>query len=919
MQSVFRELRDWGTTRNGIAAAVTATGVLAVILGLAMIPANAARSPIFAAVNVLVPAVAVVCAFLASRHSALPHRARLAWRCCAAAFAVTTVGHAAWLLADHAPHASGMAAIGEAGHLLYYPFLLTGILLFPSARRTRSAVLKLTTDVAIVAVVCGAMLWYLVLRPAMTDHPVTGIAAFLAIAYPVLDFVVLFGISLALLGSVSPATRRPLQLLGVAGLGMFLANAAYGHEIVWTSAFKRGHWTDLGWTLAATVWVWAAQYQRWRATKQAQAPDDVRAEREPNVLPYLAALVGYGLLATVSYPYWDDPIGPVIGATIVLTLAVLIRQIAVTREHARIAEKQLRYEGRFRSLIQHSSDVITVIDAENVIRFMSPAVERVFGWTPESAVGRNVLEIVHRDDTHSVLDLIDRLHREQGASASAVWRCRNSAGEWRHIETVATCLLHDPAVRGIVLNTRDVSDRMAMQAELSRQAFHDPLTNLANRAWFHSQVEQALVRAADTPENVAVFFLDLDNFKHVNDSLGHSEGDRMLKIVAERLLNATRGSDTVARLGGDEFAVLVERIDHLDGLTTIAARITSAMRQPFKLAQGDVFSGGSIGIARGAPGDRVDDVLRNADVAMYVSKRRGKGAYTVFEQQMHDAARLRLGIETDLRLGIEHEQFMLLFQPIVSLDTEELVGAEALVRWRHPKRGLLTPDQFIPIAEESGHILALGRWVLEHACRQAMQWRSLIAVDRPFTIAVNVSGRQLQQPSFVDDVAAALWTTGLPPEDLLLEITESVIMDDVEATAMRLEMLKGLGVRIAIDDFGTGYSSLGALQRFPIDVIKIDKSFVNGTAEDENSRALARTIVALGASLSLQTVAEGVEQAQQARVLHDMGCFVAQGFHFSRPVDPDTISEMVRTRCVRLEATPSQQTPGHTPTLTLVG
>lgn len=606
-------------------------------------------------------------------------------------------------------------------------------------------------------------------------------------------------------------------------------------------------------------------------------------------------LIDYSVVPqdVVSFP--ELITGIAIGVVMLLVGAFVARRWRGSREKVRRIEEQRAHEARFRSLVQYSSDVITVIDESNIITFMSPAVERVLGWHPEDALGKGLLEIVHRDDIPSVINAIERIRPQLGTTTTDVWRCRNRAGEWRFIETVMTSLLQDPAVRGIVLNTRDVSERIMLQEELTHQAYHDPLTHLANRAWFRAQVERALSRSQETPEHVAVFFLDLDNFKNINDSLGHGEGDKMLRLVAERLLNATRGSDTVARLGGDEFAILVERITSVEGLTTVAERVTSAMRLPFRLENGEVFSGASIGITRGGMNEGVDDLLRNADVAMYVSKREGKGAYTLFEPRMHEAARERLGLETDLRVAIEHNQFHLLFQPIVSMAEPRTIGVEALVRWDHPTRGVLPPDQFIGMAEESGLILPLGRWVLGEACRQGARWRAMLPAEAVFTVAVNVSRRQLQHARFVEDVAIVLRENGFPASSLLLEITESVIMHDADAMAHRLRVLKSLGVRIAIDDFGTGYSSLGALRQFPIDVLKIDKSFVDGTASaDEGGAALARTIVTLGQTLSLQTVAEGVEQQEQAEALQAMGCTVAQGFHFSRPVQSLVIDAMLR-------------------------
>ena len=564
----------------------------------------------------------------------------------------------------------------------------------------------------------------------------------------------------------------------------------------------------------------------------------------------------------------------------------------------------------FRSLIENSPDIITVIDENGIIQYVSPSVEPIFGWLPSQLLGKHIAETVHADDAGSITAFLERLRPVDGVAPvrpSLITRCRTPNGEWHSVETVATVMLDDPAVRGIVLNSRDVSERMALQAELAHRAYHDSLTQLANRSWFHTQVARAVEQSAHAPDHIAVIFLDLDNFKNVNDSFGHADGDQLLIEVAGRLLNATRGSDTVARLGGDEFAVLVGRVTNEADLIIIAERIANSMCEPFTLKSGEVFSSASIGIARGTPGTTVDELLRNADLAMYVTKRQRRGMYTIFEPGMHAQAIARMEMETDLRHALMHEELTLLFQPIVSLADRRVMGVEALVRWRHSRPGLLLPGEFIPMAEESGLVLPLGRWVLMEACRQGARWRAMLPPDAPFTVAVNVSRRQLDQATFIDEVAAALNETGLPPHDLLLEVTESVIVRDARATLQRLNMLKALGIRLAIDDFGTGYSSLSFLQQFPVDVLKIDKAFIADATHGESGPALVRAIIALGQALSLQTLAEGIEYHQQADALTTMGCELAQGYYFSRPVKPSEIDALVQGKTIAATSVATQE------------
>jgi diguanylate cyclase (GGDEF)-like protein len=446
----------------------------------------------------------------------------------------------------------------------------------------------------------------------------------------------------------------------------------------------------------------------------------------------------------------------------------------------------------------------------------------------------------------------------------------------------------------------DITERKALETQLAHQAYHDSLTGLANRVLFADRVARALDAAGDDRGCVAVIFCDLDDFKKVNDSLGHEAGDDLLRVVADRLLNATRGCDTVARLGGDEFAVLVGNVRTADDPLIVAGRIVEALRQPVVLGAAEVCVGGSVGVARAAAVDDAAALLRNADVAMYQAKHGGKGRCAVFESGMHFAARERLDLEGGLRHAAERGELRLRYQPIVELDTGRVAGVEALLRWEHPERGLLSPATFLPVAEETGLIVTLGRWVLAEACRQGAAWDAALAAQgappSAFTVTVNVSGRQLHDAALLVDLAAALADSGFPAGRLLLEITESVWVEPDEGIVARLRAIKELGVRLAIDDFGTGYSSLGYLQRFPLDVLKIDKRFVDGVARDGGDAAFARTIIALADMLSLQTIAEGITRPHQQERLHALGCRLGQGFLFAEPLDPDHAERLLGVR-----------------------
>ena len=423
------------------------------------------------------------------------------------------------------------------------------------------------------------------------------------------------------------------------------------------------------------------------------------------------------------------------------------------------------------------------------------------------------------------------------------------------------------------------------------QAFHDSLTGLPNRALFLDRLEHAHARARRSGSPIAVLFMDLDSFKNVNDSLGHAAGDELLVLVAGRLRRWVRPSDTAARFGGDEFAILLEDLDSSNAAQVVAQRILDSLREPFEIQGQEVIVGGSIGIASSShPGS--DDLLRNADLAMYRAKGLGKGRHSMFEPGMHVAVLERLELEVDLQRALDRGEMVVNYQPIVELPTTRIVALEALVRWLHPVRGVIQPTEFIPLAEETGQILRLGYWVLERAIADACRWNAERQLD-PVRVAVNLSARQLQEPTLVGQITGALADSGLPADHLLFEITETVLMHDLEDTVQKLHALKRLGVRLSVDDFGTGYSSLQYLRRFPLDSLKIAKSFVDGVGGPSQDAAVARAIIELGTSFQLSVVAEGIERIEQHAHLIELGCTHGQGFLYSKPVSGDQVGRLL--------------------------
>jgi diguanylate cyclase (GGDEF)-like protein len=441
---------------------------------------------------------------------------------------------------------------------------------------------------------------------------------------------------------------------------------------------------------------------------------------------------------------------------------------------------------------------------------------------------------------------------------------------------------------------QSLAELSRLKEQLRYQAYHDPLTGLPNRTLF---LEKVIDRIGHPGEKMpVVLFLDLDDFKVVNDTLGHAAGDRLLADVAARLRTVLRADDVAARLGGDEFAVLLDDDPGLSESEAVAHRIIDSMRVAFSVDGHETTVGASIGIAAARLGtEHADELLRNADVAMYTAKESGKNRVSVFEPTMHAAIVERHALSAELSRSLGRGELAVFYQPIVALPSARVTGMEALVRWRHPVRGLIGPSEFVHLAEETGMILQLGRWVLSEACRQAADWSALGPPGQPLTISVNLSAQQLQEPTFVSDLKSILLETGLTPWQLVLEMTESVMFHDTTTTISRLEAIRDLGVRIAIDDFGTGYSSLGYLRRFQVDILKIAREFV-GPAESEEEWAFAGAIVALGRTLGLTIIAEGIEDAGQFRRLAELGCEYGQGYLLSRPQEADAMTSMLRSR-----------------------
>jgi diguanylate cyclase (GGDEF)-like protein/PAS domain S-box-containing protein len=513
-----------------------------------------------------------------------------------------------------------------------------------------------------------------------------------------------------------------------------------------------------------------------------------------------------------------------------------------------------------------------------------------YGYSRDEFLAMRVTDIRPPEDRQTFLSevaIAKDVHHSPMAS-------RHVLNDGRIIEVSVTSHRLEFQGRTAMLSSiQDVTERNGLERELRHRAFHDALTELANRSLFANRLEHALARQPRDGGSIGVIVLDLDGFKTVNDSLGHSVGDRLLFAVGERLLGAVRAGDTVARLGGDEFAILLEDEPTIDQVAEHASRVVSCLARPFELAGKSLVVTASAGVTLNRPGDGPDELIRNADMAMYLAKHDGKACVRRYEPWLHHAALDRLELEADLRRALDREELVLHYQPTVQLDDGAVTGFEALVRWQHPRRGLLGPMEFIPLAEETGLITELGRWILGEACGQARDWQRRFGPG--LTIAVNVSARQLRDAALVDHVRDALAMSDLMPRALTLEITESVLMDNSDAAIARLHELKELGIRLAIDDFGTGYSSLNYLRALPVDIVKIDKVFIDGVASDREARGLIKAILSMADTLDLQTVAEGVESLDQARRLEQLGAPLVQGFYYAQPLSVAAVEALMST------------------------
>ena len=895
-----RHLRGWARLSLGVAVVVVVFGGV-LSTGVGGSAASQTISNVGLCLGALSAAVTCLC-----RAGSFRGRMRWGWALIGLGVLSWGLGQAGWVYletfrGDDVPFPS-QADIGYLGMVLLTP---AGLLILPSATQALANRARSVLDGLMVAASLVLMAWIFVVAPLIKAGGDSALALYISLAYPLGDVVIVtIVIYMLALQRERSSNFSHLALVGAGIVAFAVSDIGYAYLNL-VGAYVSGSVTDIGWFAGFSLILLAA-------CKPGEPPAPLGGERvaaeggQPFgvLLPYVAVLA-----ALVTSVIWFASTGQtdafISYARSALILLIVGRQLLTLLENrsltrnleARVAGRTAELfvsEQRFHALVQHSSDVVTVVSTDAEVLYQSESVQRVFGYPAQVLTGRRLTNLIDPESAARLAEALRSVSGRPYASTTLELSVRHRDQRVRQAEMTITNLLCDPSVGGLVLNTRDISERKELQDQLVHEAYHDALTQLANRALFRERVSEALERRAAT-DDVTVLFLDLDGFKEVNDSLGHMAGDQLLVQVADRLNHSVRDGDMVARFGGDEFAVLIESSVGAPDAALVAQRIVDSLQEPFSIDARDIHVTASLGLASvhlsgeaagagllGQTDDGAEQLMRNADLAMYKAKSAGGSGYASYDPQMLSGLVERLELEADLRQAIDRDELKLHYQPTIDIITCRIVGFEALVRWMHPTRGMISPLDFIPIAEGTGLIVPLGRWVLVEACRQAVAWGA--GTGSPVKMAVNVSARQFDRSDLPAVVGEVLAETGMPADQLCLEMTESVLMTDTEENLAQLLRLKALGLTLAIDDFGTGYSSLAYLRRFPVDTLKIDRSFVERLSEQTDDTALASTIIQLGRSLGMSTVAEGIEEYGQLVALREMGCDFAQGFYFSRPV-----------------------------------
>jgi diguanylate cyclase (GGDEF)-like protein/PAS domain S-box-containing protein len=768
-------------------------------------------------------------------------------------------------------------SVSDALRLVAATLLAVGVLLFERERSPEGDSLG-GIEIAIVSIAVGLGVWLAVVEPYLADSGLAFGDRVWAVLVPMVEA---FALAIALRAASRETTHLPAPILLAIGVAIIL-----GADVARSIAELRGGLGAGG--LVAALAIPGPLLIGAAALDPSMADGDRTREGAPLLgfgrvvwlsVAVLTPLTVLLALSAASLATWTT-------RTIAAVCALVVVVLALTRMWRSMATVQMlterRGQDRLAAMVEHSSDVVLLIDADGVIRYASPGLASTLGHRPGDWTGRSVIDLVSSEDRDAAAtELAKAVRLGQGSMVKFEASLVRVDGQRRRVEATVANLLGGDAVDGMVATFRDVTEQRNLERQLSHRAFHDELTGLANRALFLDRMDQALRASRGDEDPLVVLFVDLDDFKSVNDALGHGVGDQMLRSIADRIRRVSGPGDTPARLGGDEFAILLEDRGGVERAVDLAEALLASLHEPVALAGYDLTVLASVGVAVSAPGMTTAGLLRDADIAMYEAKRSGKSQIKIFDPAMRLSATRHLEFRSDLGSAIERDQLRLVYQPIVDLRTRRVVGAEALLRWEHPTRGPVSPSEFIPIAERAGLIVPIGRWVIEHSIRSAARWQG----ESPLHVSVNVSAAQIRAGDFVDHVVATLDAEGLDPRCLTIEITETLLVEELDVTGSVLAALRGVGVRIAIDDFGTGYCSLSYLQRFPVDIIKIDRQFVDELGDHPRSTTLAKMILQLTAGLDVISVAEGIERPAQLQELLKLGCNLGQGYLLSGPIE----------------------------------
>ncbi|MEP7114638.1 MAG: EAL domain-containing protein [Ilumatobacteraceae bacterium] len=829
---------------------------------------------------------AVVAAIGARRQATLR---RFAWGCVAIGLMCSAVGDLIYSLLVLIDGEQPEFSLADAFWLASYVALAVGLSsLVVGGRGWRRVDMDGLIDMASFAVLAAiVVVQFTFIREFVEDSSVSKLTRTVWALYPVLD-VALFAIvaqaflSRRLRGFGGAFLSCGVALWMASDLGQLIGDV----PVITTSL-------DVGWMLGAVSLAVSTWPDRQTSTIQPPPPAAVRMTKGRIAITLLPLMVP-GVLDTWALSDGRDanPL-PLLAATVALVALAFARSSRLVKSQRQQEATLARSVQYYAALAENSSDAVIVVDSNGMILNDAPNLTAMLGRAGELTAGVDVFGLLTPTNTDAARVVLDRWFSTTGEVSEAELRATQLDDSDRWFQVRAVNLSDDPVVGGMVINLRDITDRKGAEQVLSHNALHDSLTGLANRALFRDRLERAVDRSGRSGLGIAVVFLDLDGFKVVNDGLGHETGDKILRLVAERLSNTVRSVDTVARLGGDEFSILIDGSPRArDEAETVAQRLLQVLTEPFVLDAQRIVLSASIGIAVGDVSCTASSLQGDAEVAMYTAKTTGRAKWTLFEPGMRTANLDRLELDADLREALDKNQFRLMYQPIIELTSNRLAGFEALLRWDHPTRGVVQPDQFIPLAEANGTIVAIGQWVLEEACGAAAEWHSSYPALH-LSMAVNLSAIQIATENIVEHVAAALEQSSFSPASLILEITESTLVKDAETASRRLQALRSLDVRISIDDFGTGYSSLSYLRQFPIDILKIDKSFTDTIVDRSQIPPIVHGLLNLAKTLQMKTVAEGIESEVQRDGLRDQHCDYGQGYLFDRPLDVPAVTRLL--------------------------